>query len=501
MIKIQHIEFCLPPWKENDFHIFTRNIASLSEMSTNAGLTSDKFKVACQKIQTIVLNGNSKRVPQIIQSAVDVRAATYLLSTDRRIAISDIISMTFLEALIKPRQHMSKLSLLQLIRAFFVFFDDLGNKEELRNLAEFIKVQLAHYEDTQNEHELALLARNSDLIFSLDGPTSVVRRAVVGNSSLPEQFKLLGLTGYGDSRYQKICQYQYYLKTLEEIPVGSDHEVLKEIVRKNVFQAPGSNGNMLGHEALQILIDRSSSQRVSEFWQSVILTIAGDPRVPRKSSRYQRWWALLGNERIQKVRGWLSRFDLNLFLRVLEDYGQAEGDESLQRMFPARKKFLEGLIEQGLVVTSRLFVGGIAREYLRRNFKKEELPEFAKVRDTYRSMIYLQVGHCHMIEGSHNCTLRIFPDFPEKTKIANYSFSDFTPYELGSGAESQYISEFGSYAPSPASIRHVSNRLAWQHNAISYFQTQGIRLDVEKLFSRSDYQQYKRIHGVGIWSG
>jgi hypothetical protein len=128
------------------------------------------------------------------------------------------------------------------------------------------------------------------------------------------------------------------------------------------------------------------------------------------------------------------------------------------------------------------------------------LPNYAIVSDSNRSMIYLRVGHCHMIEGSHNCTLRIFPKLPTKSAITDYGAKQFTPYDLGKRAETQYHEEFG-IDPFPAAIRHNPRAFAWQHEAIIYFSKQGIRLDTERLFSEVDYRKYKATHGVRIWAG
>jgi hypothetical protein len=437
--------------------------------------------------------------PQAIQSNIDVRAATFLLSTDEAFVKAGVLNPAFLAALLKPRAHLSRLTLLHLVRAFLVYFDRLGDQHALLALATFVRGQLARH--ARGEDALARNASNRTLIFAFDGPAKVVSNAVMEGRSLEDQLDYLALTGYGKGRYQSICRFRFYIETLKKIPVGKDHQVLKQLIQPAVYNAPGTEGGKLGHEVLGILIDRSTVEGVSETWRGVILAVAGDPRVPKGHRRYQEWWALLGEERVQKVRGWLSRFDLSLFLGALKDYGQASRDVDLQRMFPARKRFLEGLVEQGLVVTSRLFVGNGARDYLRRNYRRDELPEYANVSDTHRSMIYLQIGHCHMIEGSHNCKLWIFPKLPSKTAVASYGTKNFTPRELGGEIHRLYQAEFGRSAIDPAAIRHIPHNFRWQHEAIRYFGKQGIRLVAEKFFSATDYRQYKRDRGVQVWPG
>src|SRR5690606_913390 len=136
----------------------------------------------------------------------------------------------------------------------------------------------------------------------------------------------------------------------------------------------------------EILIDRSAGRPISQSWQSAILSIAGDPRVPKTSRNFQRWWVLLGEKRIGLMRGWLSRLDLKLFLKLLEQSAKDGSVSDMERMFESRRLFMEGLVEQGLVTNSRLFLSAHAEAYLKSNFNKDELPEYARVLSPQTSM-------------------------------------------------------------------------------------------------------------------
>jgi hypothetical protein len=226
------------------------------------------------------------------------------------------------------------------------------------------------------------------------------------------------------------------------------------------------------------------------------MTIAGDPRVPKANRRYQQWWYLLGEHRIRKVRGWLSRVDLLLFLDILEEFGRSTGQDDLKRMFPARKAFLEGLHRQGLIFESRLFISNNAEKYVKRNYQRQDLPEYAKVQDAYRSMIYLKVGDYHMIEGSHSFKLWIFKDLPADSSIFDYAVKYFTADELSYDLKRACLQAGTNYSQRPVSIIHNPHSFAWQASAISALRNLGVRLDLEKLFSATDYQAYKRRHGL-----
>ena len=100
------------------------------------------------------------------------------------------------------------------------------------------------------------------------------------------------------------------------------------------------------------MIDKVRGE-VSEKWQKVIFQIAGDPRVPKDASNYRNWWLALGEERIAKVRGWLSKVDIELFLKVFDEYASYKRNENMIRMYPARKTFLFGLLKQKKVLNTR----------------------------------------------------------------------------------------------------------------------------------------------------
>jgi len=340
-----------------------------------------------------------------------------------------------------------------------------------------------------------MLSVNRDLIFNLNGPASTVAKAKENKQDLDVYFRQLGINGPNNGRFHDICRYNYYLETLKGIKVGVNDPVLSEVCKKEVYLSPGTDGKLLGHEVLSILIDRSPTQGVSDSWQKTILSIAGDPRVTSSHASFLQWWALLTEERISKVKGWLSRFDLKLFLKVLESYGQDTGNTDLVRMFPARKKFLEGLLDQGLVLHTRLFLSNHADLFTKRNYKKGAIPKYATVNNPDISMIYLQVGDLHVIEGTHNFKFWVFPAIPQKSSVLNYARHQFGRRELSGGLHDLYKQEFDFNNP-VADITHSPKNCNWQSKAINYLQTYGIELNIEMLFSKEDYLLYRRLYGL-----
>ena len=493
------LNFRLPEWQASDLEPLNKGKEKVAALLGKTGKGSDKFLAACERINTFAMKGLSNLIPGTIKSIVDVRALTFLLGK-AEFRSSVRITVEMLDSLYTPRPKLGTFSLFQLLNVFFRYFDHIGgeqnfDKELFDHFCRLLRTELQGQDAARNGRDLATLSENMDLLFRADGPQRVAEYATNRGINLDIALKQLALKNYLDSRFQKLSHYFYYLETLKKLTVGAGHHVLAEVCRPEVYDAPARDGRLLGHEILSILIDRASDQNVSDKWRGVILTIAGDPRVPNTSSRFRKWWSILGVERQKKVRTWLSGFDLRLFLEALNDYGISSGNTGLQRMFRARKTFLEGLLEQGLIKHARLFVGNSPERYLRDNYRKDELPEYAKVNDSYRSMIYLQIGHCHMIEGSHNFKLWLFSNLPTKAGITQYSRKSFRPNELSSELEKMYMDEFGQNAKAPIAVRHHPD-LAWQSAAIKFLQSEGVFLDIEKLIDPGSYWDYKFRYGL-----
>lgn len=494
MFSLPTLKIHIPEWRPSDFIRIKKNKEKIADVLARTGKGSDKFLQACNRIRHLISIGRSHEIPKIIKTPIEVRALTYLFG-QQEFHDHARITKGMLKSLYNPRSKLGLISLFQMIGVYFHYFDKVGSEEVLNSICSLLSNELENRDSYKSDCVIAELKKNRSLLFRRDGPKQVVNYARKRNVDLDLVFKEFCLQDYQNSRFHKLCRYQYYLETLRHLPVGEDHPVLVEVCKAEVYDAPAGEGLLLGHKVLEILIDRAPSQVISDTWRGVIMTIAGDPRVPDTSSRFRKWWSILGLGRQKKVKGWLSGFDLMLFLEALKTYGESYGKEDLQRMFRARKVFLEGLHAQGLIQHSRLFIGSSPERYLRGSYKKEELPEYARLSDTYRSMIYLQVGNCHMIEGSHSAKLWLFPKLPNDARIANYSKQDFHPSELSTRIEGLYCREYGYSAKSPISIRHYPD-LAWQAATIKFLQGEGIRPDIERLIEPRSYREYKSRYGL-----
>ncbi len=166
-------------------------------------------------------------------------------------------------------------------------------------------------------------------------------------------------------------------------------------------------------------------------------------------------------------------------------------------MFPARRRFLEGLEQAGLVTESRLFLSGSAQSYIHRTIPRKDLPHFNSLSNSDKSVIYLNLGKCHLIEGTHNYSLWLYGQLPQKNPIDTSPFSELTSRDLGMGMKEQYERERGPTIEGlpPYKISHHPN-VTWQRKAIQNMKSLRRPVDPEKVLSSVDYNQYLKKYGV-----
>lgn len=488
------LRFELRDWQEQDFASLRENTETLSAMAQSAGTGSRRFKEAQQALLAAAQRGEQALYDRL-RRPIDIRALSCLLGSHGDKAQPIQLTPQLVNRLIGPRSQLSTLTLMNLISIWFRH-DRFNNSQGLRALGRLLQTQLEQRQNTRRTAMLSLYIEHRALLFAVDAASRLVKRAhASGNfETIIEQY---GLTAQADSRLVTLARACYYVARLEALPVGADSPLLNKVTQPKIRDAPlDGEGELIGHAVLRSLILRADANSVSDAWRNTILSIAGDPRVPQSHPYYLKWWSRLTPELINKVRGWLAGFDLKLFLDALDQYGQDRNDKDLQRMYPARKRFLEGLLEQGIVKNTRLFISPDMEQYLAAAFDKKALPAYAIVSGS-RSMIYLDVAGVQILEGSHNRAIYGVPQLPKASQILDFDIRKFQERALGKGLLEQYAAEFNGHRRDQLEVRHRAETFNWQHQVIQYLQRQGINLDIEKLFTPEDYFRYKRIHGLG----
>nr|WP_232348814.1 EH signature domain-containing protein [Neptunomonas qingdaonensis] len=455
---------------------------------------SDVFLRICEELKKLDLHASSIRLETLLKSRVAARAITFLWLEDDQFREKSL-KAGVIDILINAQQpRLGRVPLLNLIQLYFQFFDQLepeNNSSKIGVLKAFerqLRTQFSKLPEPKTDEKidfLHTLKKEGYWILALDGPKALVQRALNEHKELDEIFTFFCISGFDGGRYGDVCRAHYYLDVLRTLPVGSVHEVFSELLKPRVCRAPFEGSRRIGHAALEILIDRVAEDPGSA-WQDFIINMAGDPRIASSAPNFRQWWLPLGESRIEKVRSWLSKEDLKLFLQAVEQYGVVTGKDDLQRMFPARKLFLEGLYKLKIIRSTRLMLGKTAAGIVKRILGDELKTSYVKLDGVLadKAIIYLDCGDFFLIEGSHSFRLWAYLAQPSDL-LTSYDIKLLTYGELIHRIPQDYSNKY----PGLPFIDVVHNS-SWQRKVIDFLASNGIGLDIEELLSSKDYKYY-----------
>lgn len=494
----------LPPveWPKVEVERWTVLIRKAEVLEAKAG-NGDAFERTLAILRGMVASGRFDGLPVLLKRRIAARALTFLWLHDEAVG-SRLLNPRLLDLLIEAQQpRLTRITFLQLVQLYFRRFDQLGERDdppglfrerlESHLLAQLGVIPLPKTLGNRPD-PLRTLKEQGTWLLTLDGPGTLARRAREAGQELAAVLGDLGLKGFDDGRYGDVCRAHFYLETLRHLPVGEKDPVFDELLKPSVSKAPYAGSQRIGHAALEILIDRSG-QEPSDAWLSFILSLAGDPRIASSAPLYREWWHLLGEERIQKVRGWLSKEDLRLFLQAVEQYGLETANTEMQRMFPARKRFLEGLFKLKLIRNTRLLLGGKAQQSVRRILGKDVKTSFARMDGVMndKAVIYLDCGDFHLVEGSHSFKIWVYLAAPGEA-LRSYERTIFSHSDLTSTIPATYKKLYPSL-PYDAFV-HTPN--TWQSRVFAFLADNGIGLDIEQLLNPEDYRFQLQKFGLPV---
>jgi hypothetical protein len=452
----------------------------LQSLASKVGTENTKFKSAFATIYSNVKEGND--LTPTIDSKLHVRALAISLQSPFQALIK--IHSRLLRKIDSVLPKPSTLLTEAMYQYVLSHFDKI---EDLQEVLDWLK-RARISRNLEMSEDQSLLAK--------DGPQWIAKTAIESNIDFDNLAQNLGLKRFAEGRFLTLAKRCYYVEQLDSIPVNQAHDILLEVQKKEVYNSAFDENDLLGHKILNILISRAPQSGISDEWRNVIMSIAGDPRIPKSHPNYRKWWSHVDESLIQKVRGWLSKLDLRLFLEALHDYSETSGDPELLRMYPSRKRFLEGLYDAGLVSHTRLYMSMGASSYLNRNYNKEHLPSFSHVKGD-KSIVYLQLGDIHIVEGSHSCYLWIYRQLDSSAFVLDYSKNKVTYSDLTSGM-ARKMEALGS--PPTSRITHQPSNFKWQRDAIQSLKSLGIDIDMKDVLSPEDYSIYVRRFGVRSWA-
>lgn len=466
--------------------IYRDNIAKLSVLTVDlkkierkAGTDNPHFKAAWSTLYNkLISNQFSSYIPE---NRFDLRALALALNADRELRQNIVVTVKLLEHVSLVAKKPSSLFTEALLQYFLINFDSI---EDPNSIGHWL-LKARESINNQSMHDKYLLR--------LSGPSWLAKTAIADEMTFDQQLIKSEINNFAQGDFAKRAKYIYYVEQLQSIPANEDHDLLHEISKPDVFNAKYDDNQLLGNIALKTLISRAPTNNVCASWQNVIIAIAGDPRIPVNHPRFIKWWSNLPSELVTKVKGWLSKFDLKLFLEALEDLSITARDEDMMRMFPSRKNFLEGLYEAGAILETKLYLSRYAEHYIKKNYKPEHRPEYSLVQDGDRSIIYARLTNGYMIEGSHNCQIWFYKKLPDSIPFIEYGAQKQTYRDLTSGFNARTIKH--GYAAINNFTHHPVN-FNWQRKALETLKRMGVSIRAADVLSADDYQLYKRLYGV-----
>jgi hypothetical protein len=457
-----------------NIEVFTQLEQKLARLG-RGGELSPYLQARQQALRVHIVNGG--RADDKLHDPADVRALLSLWREE-----PEFLSRAPLDkALFKRIQSLlaapSRLFLWQFVRLFLEQYDSLS---VWRELGQWLSVHLDKIPLRANDTPaLRAYREHRQQLFGKDAASALLQYAQRQGLNFSAAAQAWHLPE--NSRIHARACRRYYLEPLENLKLGQDHLLFAELQSAAAQELIMPDRLRLGHHACRILMDKALEQTLPQNWRQLILAIMGDPRVPRSSPQFQQWWGRLEKKYAQAMRRWLSQLDLKLFLDILEEVARRHDKQDLLRMFPARKRFLEGLQRQGLIVESRLLLGSQAEKYVREHFDADALPQFAALSSADVSLIYLNLGGAHLLEGTHTFQARVY-HLLNIPGLNDYEADKFT------------LATLRKY-PAAHTIRHAHAKLPrWQYELIEILSLApfNLTIDPKAVLSPQDYAIYQQ---------
>lgn len=496
VLRLSELIFEFPEIANQENAVF---YSALSEKLMNyvrdVGTNSNAYRMRRNKLLHAGLNGGD--IMSVIDGIGYIRPLFDLWSrwdkflskvpTNEKILglLSDILNRT-------ARKRLGRLTLREAFQLFYTKYDMLGNG--LPPFCNFLQQQLSNYEKKELMFGLELIHDDVTSIVSANGHLWLAQKASKDGRTLFDVAEKWGIPTL-NSRFFQASEQLFYLNRIEALEPNEVHSVLYEVRDAKVHRSSYKNGQMLGHPIVISLIDKLSFDdgEPTDLWVKTILAIAGDPRVPSSHQNYREWWSCFGTERIRQMRRWLSKVDMELFLDIMKEFSERKGGEDMRRMFPKRKRFLQGLFHRNLVQDAQLFLSSQPERYLKeRSANQDQFPQFIQLVGTNNKLaiFYFRLENIHIVEGTHTFALSIMDELPDNCPIGKYEKKFIDQRSLGIGLQEDYIFQFGSMA----NFERIVHSNRWLEKAYNHLKHLGVSIEPYDIMDAEDYRRM-----IGVW--
>ena len=151
------------------------------------------------------------------------------------------------------------------------------------------------------------------------------------------------------------------------------------------------------------------------------------------------------------------------------------------------------MFDKGYITNTRLYLSKGAEEYLLTNYKREELPKYSRVIRGDISIVHVQLGRVHLIEGSHNCYLWIYKKLHSSAVVFDYDETNVGYYTLTKALDAAMGTKG---CPAVARIQHNPSGFSWQQKAIEELNRIGINVKARDVMSNDASAAFKRLYGI-----
>ncbi len=456
--------------------IFAELQAQLAQLA-GTGTHEESTRVQQRKQAILQQVQQGAAVTNFLQTPADLRICLTLWRENHAFFQRAPFNNAVLKGLQQQLKSPSRLQLWQLIQLYLEAYEQLPARS---GLAAWLQEKLRQLPArTTESQELRAYRQQAAALFAADGVQALVSAAQQDPRTLVDICRAWHVPE--QSNFAQQARARYYVQPLTQLVLGADHQVLEELPLEQVKSASMSDDLLLGHHAARLLMDKvlAAKADLPAHWRHRILAILDDPRVPRSAPQFQRWWGRLDKKYVNAMRTWLSKLDLRLFLNILEEVARSHNRQELLRMYPARKRFLEGLHAQGLITESRLLLGKQAEHYMREEFDPRDLSGVGRLGSSDASLIYLNLQGVHLLEGTHSFQVRVYQNLPIEG-LADYEVAHFN------------LSGIRKY-PADLTVKHAHSPVPrWQHSLIETLGKPPFNLyiDPAKVLSKKDFLVY-----------
>lgn len=489
------VSFSVPPWPEDNVERWAGLAERAAAQAHGRGESGGRFADLVAQVRGLLAQGAFDVVGDRIVEQRFLRALLTVWAGDDVAWMS--MPALFPAAQARLLERPSRRTGMILAELYWKVFDRLdaagkGLFTDVGGTLYDVARRLA--DDGETGGPLGAVAQSPHQWLTVQAPGSLARHLVSEGRSMDDHLRATGVYGM-EGRFGVLARRAYYLEEIARADHTADgHPFLDDVTRAAVTAAETEDDLSFGHALLSALCDKPVDRDPSAQWLDAVVGIGGDPRL-RETAEWRRWWSAVPAELTARACRWMVGADLQVYFDALDDYAQHYGSVEMQRMLPARTRFLRGLYRSGLVREVRLVLGDEVRRVLSRRATsaRVDAARYTGPNATTTAVVVLVCDGFTVVEGSHNFSLYLYAGEPVPLLVdprkRSYALSDFKDV-----VPAQHESTYGT----GLQVRFRHNEI-WQPKALHFLRAIGVAVDPRAVYSAEDYEQQRRreLYGSG----